>query len=298
MKTLIRSERGQAMVLTVISVTVLLGMAAVVVDVGSWFLDRRQLQSGVDSSALAGAQNLPSDSSGAVDAAASYASKNGVGSPSISISSKNRSGDTIDVSASRVSQGFFAKVFNIASVTLHANASATASTLDGVYKALPFGISYDHPDLVCGLPCFNQPATVPIQQVGAPGNFDLIALNGATTPDALGALIESGYGALMKLGDYPVATGVKFNADAIQSAMQDRVGATIVLPIYDSVSGVGSGATYHVISWVSFTITGFDLRSSGGQLYGVFHRLIQSNGETGGIPNEPPYAAISVSLTH
>jgi hypothetical protein len=298
MKTLVRSERGQAMVMTVIFVAVMLGMAAVVLDVGSWFLDRRQLQAGVDASALAGAQNLPSDTSGAVGAAQSYASKNGVGSPSISISSRNRSNDTVDVSASRISQGFFAKVFNIASVTLHANASATASPLDAVYKALPFGVAADDPDLVCGTACFNQPTTVPIGKVGVPGNFDLISLNGATTPDDLDPLIRNGYSNLMQLGDYSGTPGTKFNSSQIQDAMQSRVGDTIVLPVYDSVSGNGDNTSYHVVNWVSFTITGFDLSGDSGSLYGSFHRLIQSNGETGGAPGDPPYAAISVSLTH
>jgi hypothetical protein len=297
MRRLARSERGQAMVLTIVCVTVLLGMAAVVVDVGSWFVDRRQLQAGVDASALAAAQDLPWTSA-ANSAATSYASKNGVSAPTVSFSSQNSSNDTVSVSASRVSQGFFAKVFNITSVTLHADASARIDVLDGVYRALPFGIAADDPDLVCGIPCFDQPTTVPVGKVGVPGNFDLIALNGADTPPELADLIRNGYDDLMKLGDYDGTPGAKFNSSEIQDAMQSRVGDTVVLPVYDTVTGSGTNVTYHVIGWVALTITGFDLSGDSGSLYGSFHRLVQSDGSRAAISTQPPYSAISVSLTH
>jgi Putative Flp pilus-assembly TadE/G-like len=297
MRRLARSERGQAMVLTVVCVTVLLGMAALVLDVGSWFVDRRQLQAGVDAAALAAAQDLPWTDS-ANSAAASYASKNGVSSPTISFSGQNSANDTVNVSASRVSQGFFSKVFNITSVTLHANASARIDVLDGVLRALPFGIAADDPDLVCGLPCFNQPTTVPVGKVGVPGNFDLISLNGAKTPGDLASLISTGYDGLMKLGDYDGTPGAKFDSSQIQGAMQGRVGDTVVLPVYDSVTSNGTNSTYHVIGWVSFTITGFDLSGDSGSLYGSFHRLVQSGGSRGGESIQPPYSAVSVSLTH
>jgi hypothetical protein len=297
MKRLIRSERGQTMVMTVIFVTVLLGMAALVVDVGSWFVDRRALQASVDAAALAAAQDLP-DTGFAASTASAYAAKNGVGSPSITFSSVDYPSDTIEVSATRVSQGFFAKIFDVASVTLHASSSAHANVLDGVYDALPFGIAADDPDLVCGLSCFNEPTVVPVGQVGAPGNFDLISLNGAKTPGDLADLIEHGYSDLMRLGDYEGTPGAKFNSSQVQNAMQDRVGDTFVLPVYDSVSGNGLHATYHVVGWVSFTMTGFDLRGSSGELYGSLHRLIQGNGHRAPHTEQPPYSAISVSLTH
>ena len=56
-----RSEqRGQSLVLVVISLTVLLGMAALVLDLGLGWYAKRQLQASVDAAALAGAQELPS----------------------------------------------------------------------------------------------------------------------------------------------------------------------------------------------------------------------------------------------
>ena len=54
-----RRERGQAAVLTVVFMIVLLGMAAAVLDVGSWYKEDRELQATMDAAALAGARRCP-----------------------------------------------------------------------------------------------------------------------------------------------------------------------------------------------------------------------------------------------
>ena len=62
----LKSERGQAFFLTAaVMLFVGLGMAALVLDVGNWFHDKRRLQGTVDAAALAGAQQLPDDSAAA-----------------------------------------------------------------------------------------------------------------------------------------------------------------------------------------------------------------------------------------
>ncbi len=68
-------QRGQSLVLVVISLTVLLGMAALVLDLGLGWYAKRQLQASVDAAALAGAQELPS-SANAIARAHEYILKN------------------------------------------------------------------------------------------------------------------------------------------------------------------------------------------------------------------------------
>ncbi len=55
----VESERGQVVVLTALLMFVLLGMAALVVDVGYAYYAQRSLQASTDAAALAGAQALP-----------------------------------------------------------------------------------------------------------------------------------------------------------------------------------------------------------------------------------------------
>src|SRR4051812_3897958 len=69
------SEQGQVLVVVVLSLVALLGMSALVMDVGFAWYAKRQLQASVDAAALAGAQAFP-DNVQAVQLAKSYLVKN------------------------------------------------------------------------------------------------------------------------------------------------------------------------------------------------------------------------------
>ena len=71
-----KNQRGQSLVLSLLFMTVLIGMAAIVIDVGSWYRADRKLQANADAAALAGAQELPGSTAAARDAAVSYADSN------------------------------------------------------------------------------------------------------------------------------------------------------------------------------------------------------------------------------
>ena len=57
--TRISCDSGQAFVFVALTLTVMVGMAALVIDGGSWWRAQRHLQTSADAAALAGAQNLP-----------------------------------------------------------------------------------------------------------------------------------------------------------------------------------------------------------------------------------------------
>ncbi len=74
---MLKSEKGTAVVLVAILSTALIGMAALVIDVGRVYHTYSSLRNAVDASALAGAQCLP-DQSAAYATAISYAEANGL----------------------------------------------------------------------------------------------------------------------------------------------------------------------------------------------------------------------------
>jgi hypothetical protein len=82
-----REERGQVIVLVVVMLVVLLGFAALVIDVGYAYYAHRSLQASADAAALAGAQELP-DASQAEVVAREYSSSAG---------NKNEQDDISDV---------------------------------------------------------------------------------------------------------------------------------------------------------------------------------------------------------
>jgi len=134
-----RNERGQAVVLTVLAMVVLLGMAALVLDVGAWFHEKRQLQATADAAALAAAQALPERPSDATNLALTYASKNGGGgvtASDITISTTKYGNDTVRVNAHKTDPGFFSRVLGISSVNVKSSATATKGSYTGWAKGL------------------------------------------------------------------------------------------------------------------------------------------------------------------
>src|SRR6266536_4587256 len=121
-----RNERGQAFVITAFSMAVLIGMGALVLDVGSWFRTKRRLQSTSDAAALAGAQSLPSNPRDAQSVALTYANENGgdVAASDITVSSTYSSNDTISVKAKRTDSGVLSGVLGVTSTNITANAKA------------------------------------------------------------------------------------------------------------------------------------------------------------------------------
>lgn len=71
-----KGERGQILMLAALMLVVLLGMVAMVVDVGRFLHERQDIQNVVDASALAGAYDLPNEVDDAEDNALAYALAN------------------------------------------------------------------------------------------------------------------------------------------------------------------------------------------------------------------------------
>ena len=124
-----RDENGQAFVLSILFLAVLLAISAAVLDVGTWYRAHRHLQASVDAAALAGAQALPDDPYAAAALANEYLDKNGGATTrSITIKSKEWAGDSVSVTASRQAPGIFAGSATSSSFPCTAALGAAART--------------------------------------------------------------------------------------------------------------------------------------------------------------------------
>ena len=116
----------------VISMLSLLGMSALVIDVGYGFLVKRRAQAAADASALAAAQALPNSTSTAQSLSDGYAAQNfSGGSLSVNFSSTYTTNDTANTEASATLPTVFANVLGISSFTAGAKASAVAASYTG-----------------------------------------------------------------------------------------------------------------------------------------------------------------------
>ena len=303
-----RNERGQALVLSVVFLAVLLGMAALVLDVGSWYRADRGTQSTADSAALAGAQALPNDTSQAASLASSYAAKNGGGLDSVSFSTSYGSNDTIKVSVKKQAPGIFSKLFGVNSVNVGSKATARTDLIASAKYVAPIVVNKLHPNLLGtpGCPCFGKKGTsknvttIPLSRNGAPGAFDLLNLDGSkggTGGKSLSDWMLKGYDGYLNIGQFYSDPGAKWDDNSLHDALTARIGTVLLFPVYDVIVGTGSNAQYHVIGWVGFYLLSYDARGSSGSITGYFTEVIWSGLQsTGGSGQPPNFGARSVQL--
>ena len=291
-----RSDRGQATVLTLVFLVVLLGMAALVLDIGSWYRADRATQNTADAAALAGAQALPSNPGNANTLALQYVGKNGGGTPTVSLQTKFLTNDTVKVNVSRPATGIFTKLFGVRTVTVGSHASARASLMDQAKYVAPIGVNILNPKLkgTTTCPCFGSTnlTVLPLGKTGAPGAFDLLNIDsshGGTGPSILASWILKGYDGYLSLGDYFSDAGAKWNSSQVQNALNARDNTELLFPVYDTIKGSGAGAQYHVIAWVGFHMTAHEEHGSTGSITGWFTEVvwtgIASTKAAGGQPN-------------
>jgi hypothetical protein len=294
----IGSERGQATALTVLCITALLGMAALVLDVGSWYRAQRATQATADAAALAAAHALPHSTGEASALAAEYLAKNGGGDANVTFSTRLIGNDTVNVRVTRNAPGVFARLFGIDSVDVGARATARASGLAAARYAAPIAVDERHPLLACDpVPCFNEDTTLDLEKVG-PGAFRLINLDdshGGTGPGQVAEWIRHGFDGYMPLDWYYSDPGAKFSSSQIKDAMQERIGDELLFPVYRRVQSQGSNFEYQVVGWVGFVVTGFSAQGNKGTVSGRFVRIIWEGIEatSGGTPN---YGARAIRL--
>ena len=300
----IKRENGQAIVLTVLFLAGLLGMAALVLDVGSWFREKRQLQLSADSAALAGAQSLPGSPSNATSLALQYATTNGrsISANDVAISSDFSSNDTITVQEHSTAPGFFSKLFGINVVNVGASAAARASLAAQAMYVAPMVVNKNHPLLAgAGCPCFKQNTTLNYDPMGAPGAFGMLNLDGeggtiGTSTEA--QWILQGFNKYLPLGNYQSDPGAKFSSGNVQSALQDRIGTVLLFPVFSTLTGTGQNAVYNIIGWVGFHLDGYDVHGNNATLSGYFTQFIAKGIQAQQGSNEPDYGVRVIQLVH
>lgn len=301
------SEQGQVAVVAVLFLMALLGMTALVLDVGSWFRADRRVQATADAAALAGAQLLPEDPAGAIDEALEYAAKNGGGVTPVDVAVSTRvvPNDTLSVSAQDESPGFFSKLFGIVSVHVRGDAVARAANVSRVRWVAPIAVNEKHPMLQCQPdPCFGQTTQITLANLNDPasangsGSFGLLRLNhehGTISTAVIASWLRDGYSQALGTGLYPAATGAKFNSSDFQAAMNLRLGDELLFPVYRSLVGTGATAEFDVIGWVAFVPQSFTGSGSTGSITGSFVRVTWDADESND-PNAPDFGVRMVLL--
>jgi hypothetical protein len=280
-----KNESGQAFVLMALTLLVIMGMAALVVDVGNWYHTKRRLQGTADAAALAGAQFLPQDSAGAQATALSYADKNGgdVAGADITVTTSVVADDTISVRAKKTDAGVFSGILGIAGADISARAKARVGPPVKAKHVAPMVVYCDHPLIHnCNgdsAPDFGEgnPTTMDYDPMGAPGAYGMLNLDGGSgTPGTADEAewILHGFDRYLPTGDYRSDPGAKFSSSNIQDALQARKGSALLFPVFKQLDGTGQNAVYEIIGWIGFHLNAFEVHGNNATLHGYFTEFI------------------------
>ncbi len=304
------ASSGQATLMTVLFLFVLLAMAGAVLDVGSWFRADRRLQGTADAAALAGAHALPEDPARAGALALEYSGKNGGGveAADVSFTSKVVANDTIRIEAEEQAPGIFSRLLGIQSVEVHATAAARAANLSSARYVAPVVVNEQHEKLQCKpLPCFGEATEIQLMDLHKPGSGDAAGsfgllnlasrkMTGSPGSKEVGEWMSRGYDDYMPLGMYRAVPSTEFNSSHFQNALQLRVGDEVLFPIYrPPVLKGGQNAEFNIIGWVGFVVTSSKVQGDKGKIYGHFVRVIWE-GIQSDDASQPDFGVRAISL--
>jgi Flp pilus assembly protein TadG len=143
LRSLWREESGQGLVVATLVMVVVLGFAAMAIDVGLFLHERRELQKSADAAALAGAQELPYSPADAEQKAQEWAENNGIGDgelEAIAVTTTYADNDTITVEVKRDVPFVFARVLGLTSDTVRADATARVGSPAGMSGLVPWAV--------------------------------------------------------------------------------------------------------------------------------------------------------------
>jgi hypothetical protein len=276
-------DGGQVYPLMLLFMTAIIGAAAAVIDVGSWYRAHRSLQGTADAAALAAAQGLP-DTNHARSLAVEYAGKNGGGvtNADVTFTSHTTANDTVTINAERPAAGVFTRLFGIDSVSVSAHASARAIEPVVTRIVTPLAVNSTHSMLNCsGGPCYGVATELSYHHPGSAkkdplafGYVDLLnRANGAATEAELARWITDGFTGTATTGIYVAVGDPTYISPEVRAALESHFGDTIIVPVFKSINK----NTYDIVTWASFKITGLGrLSEHHWRIYGSFERTEDS----------------------
>jgi Flp pilus assembly protein TadG len=280
----LNDERGAISVITAIMMTVLLGMAALVIDIGAAEARKAQLQDAADAAAMGLAQRCfdsaltsPAACDGGVvgnaaPIAAGYATEN-VNDRSAAVTSVDWTSDTVTVSLTSDQPSFFARIFDVTQTTVRTTATAKWSQ-----PAIPLPLAYHG----CALPAPSSSAVqflrydlldLNLTSCGlVPGVVDLLGPGWVTQTDLISlddglSLLNSDCTFDIDLVAYVSTTLTKVLPTQCAHLLPSLIGRQVLLPVYDRilvpivVNGVLLDQGMQIKRYALVEVTGYDFQT-------------------------------------
>jgi hypothetical protein len=284
-------EHGAAAILTAILITVLVGFMAFVTDFGMAYANKRGLQNGADSAALAVAQKIALEGSPTASCAQLATVWDNPSSRAVAEDyfGRNRPGGdsainhfdlvcvddgkqlVVEVGTSQNSPSFFGTLFGQDDVDIEQGAKAVVAPAKSVIGLRPFGVCNGVAELIIAAPTINH--TIDLDNVdfgcgGAPGNWGIIDFNGDENPT--GEVIDwilNGYDGTISNSPPIILSGQPGapNPGAFEAAMNSVLDDEIAIPVYDQLTSSGGNSEFRITAFLSIQICGWKYNNKNGQ---------------------------------
>ena len=249
-------ECGQSIVIVVVSIALLCGIAALVVDIGQVTVTQGQLQNAADAAALAAAKSLP-DVTAAKNAAKQYAGLNGVDTVNTTATTPyNGNASKIEVVCTRTVQYTFARVIGLNSTVVSARAVAQKSNANGAFGYALFSGGVNS---LLGL------YTDSFDVTGSVHSNYTLQMNGSTqkvSGDMESVSSFSSSVANLTIGGTCQGSSIQINGDASKINVPTRVqspSAVITMPTFwqdIKNEATAAGTAYMINSWETKVLNG------------------------------------------
>lgn len=333
-KQLLAADDGAAAVIVAVLAVALIGMVALVVDLGAVYQAHASVQNAADAAALSGAISLtpkpgyvaPGSLAGTARAAALSTSRmNARGAPVAKAVSTFVSHDTIEVDVTDEVDLLFAPILGLRSWGVQASASAVVKTPAGAGSgplppAMPFGILESEAQ---GL-SFGQELVLKDGGGGNSqcGNFGLLSPNGGNAPKDIAGIITAG-GTAMRVGQTmssmtgnkvgPIARAAKARCTS-GASFESVVGAPdqngmsrfepggesndriVVIPVIKGNSWPTGSGSVQVSGFMFFFVTNINETGDSGQIDGRFFRPLLKASEITEPGPLTPYGPMAYQL--
>lgn len=298
----IRSDqRGSALVVVAVAMAILLGAAALAVDVGQLFLERQRLANAADVAALSAVVLLPVRPDEAKAVALENLRKNGIDTAKVEIA-VDTSRNEVSVKDRGTVDFTFARFLGFQQGNVGAMARARVSPVSGAYGVAPLGVARD--DWQVGeqvvLKLSANDGTI------APGNYQALAL-GKTGASMYEQNLRNGYQDWIRVDQWidtetgnmtsPTVRAAEYRIAQDPYATYETVKKDsprlMVIPVLKDWLVTGRGEV-QVVGFAMFFLEGVeDHGNEKGQITGRFLRVV-IEGEVGG--GAPDFGLVSAKL--
>jgi hypothetical protein len=272
-------EEGVVIIIVAVSMVMILGGAALTVDLGNAWQSQRQLHTASDAAALSAGEAYAFDGDGCTSIAGSFVSGNDTSSTPIRCQQANGTAPYsgyVTVGASKPVEWHFA---NATSKTIHSQTSAEWGLPASADGMRPFALCENYPPFSDWMENHGtESGTIQIPFTNgnlgcqnSPGNWAFLDFDGTSGgANDLKDWFANGYPDPVNFpSNIAPQTG---HVSSLQSTLQALVDAGTVFPIavYDLVSGTGNNAIYHAVGVVKVKLVAFNITGSPSGQYMTF----------------------------